>query len=142
MDQEYCHSSNLTKHINNQHHDGSLATLATTYDLLDILGEQHPEHPFALTYSRRKICLYYVLVSSTIAPSVIHSEILPYHSLFYSDLRPCYIDIDAQLLFQEDTHAIQPPCQRGLQLTDPRIVSKYNNYLHEQVEYHKIVDKY
>jgi exonuclease III len=134
--------SDLTKHVNNQNHDGSLATLATTCGLLDILGEQHPDRPFPSTYSRGKKRLDYLLVSSSIAPSVIRSGILPYNSLFYSDHRPCYIDIDAQLLFQEDTHAIQPPCQRGLQLTDPRIVANYNNHLHEQIEYHKIVDKY
>jgi hypothetical protein len=73
---------------------------------------------------------------------VIRSGILPYQSLFYSDHRSCYLDIDAKLLFQEDMHALQPPCQRGLQLTDPRIVSKYNDNFRDQVSYHKIAEKY
>lgn len=97
-----------------------------------MLGEQHPEHPFPSTYSRGKKCLDYILLSSSIAPSVLCS-------LFYSDHRPCYIDIDTKLLFQEDSHALHP---RGLQLMDPQIIIKYNNNLHDQLSYHHIVEKY
>ncbi len=135
-------NSDLYKHVTNHHHDGYLATLATTCGLLDMLGEQHPERPFSSTYSRGKKCLDYILLSSSIAPSVLCSVILPYHSLFYSDHRACYIDIDNKLLFQEDTHALQPPCQRGLQLMDPQIIIKYNNNLRDQLSYHHIVEKY
>lgn len=133
--------SDTTKHVFNQHHDGSLASLAITCGLVDILGEQHTERPFPSTYSRGKKRLDYILVSSNLAPAVLRSGILPYHSLFHSDHRPCYIDIDSILIFNENTHALQPQCSRSLQLTDPRKVQKYKEAFYKQLDYHKVIEK-
>jgi hypothetical protein len=116
--------------------------LMKSCDLTDILGEQHTHRPFPATYARGKKRLDYILVSSSIAPSVQKLGILPFHSVFCSDHRPCFIDIDATMLFNELTSPIAPLCQRQLQLTDPRSVSKYIDNAHKQIEYHNIADKY
>jgi hypothetical protein len=129
-------------HTISPNHDGSLSTLMKSCDLTDILGEQHTHRPFPATYARGKKRLDYILVSSSIAPSVQKSGILPFHSVFCSDHSPCYIDIDATMLFNELTSPIAPLCQRQLQLTDPRSVSKYIDNAHKQIEYHNIADKY
>jgi hypothetical protein len=86
--------------------------------------------------------LDYILVSLSIAHTIQKSGILPYHSIFQSDHRPCYIDIDANALFSESTIPIVSPCLRQLQLLDPRKVSKYKESVHKQLEYHNIIDKY
>jgi hypothetical protein len=133
--------SDSSKPVLSTTHDGSLTSLAQTCGLLDILGKQHSERPFPATYSRGKKRLDYILVSSSIAHSVTHSGILPYQSIFHSDHRACYIDIDPDILFQESTHEILPPCRRGLQLTDPRKVNKYKGEFFDQLSYHKIIEK-
>jgi hypothetical protein len=72
---------------------------------------------------------------------VKRSGILPYHSLFQGDHRPCYIDIDTSLAFEGKTPSISPPCQRVLQLKDPRIVNNYLKVLYKQLNQHKISQK-
>jgi hypothetical protein len=113
-----------------------------TCGLVDILGMHHPDRPFPSTYSRGKKRLDYILVSSSIAATVLKSGLLPYNSVFHSDHRACYIDIDSKALFKSQTHNIETPCRHGLQLTDPRKVEQYNDTLHDHLEYHKIVNKY
>jgi len=74
-------------------------------------------------------------------PAVQRSGILPYQSLFHSDHRPCYVDINPELLFGDPTKEMAPPCRRQLQLHDPDIVQKYTSTLQAQLEYHKIPKK-
>jgi hypothetical protein len=69
------------------------------------------------------------------------SGILPYNSIFQSDHRPCYIDLDANNAFGGKTAPISPPCQRCLQLHDPRIVSTYLDTLTKQLDRHGISKK-
>ncbi len=128
-------------HIHSPHHNGSLSTLMKSCELVDILGTQHSARPFPATYSRGKKRLDYILISQSIAMTVINSGILPYQVLFPSDHRAFYIDIDLDLLFKEPTYGIDRPCQRGLKLNAPRIVNKYKDIWHFQSDYHKIVHK-
>jgi len=69
---------------------------------------------------------------------VKRSGILPYHSLFQGDHRPCYIDIDTSIAFEGKTPSICLPCQRVLQLKDLRIVTTYVETLHKQLDLHKV----
>jgi hypothetical protein len=61
--------------------------------------------------------------------------------VFQSDHRPCFIDIDVSQAFDGKTPEICPPCQRQLQLHDPRIIKQYLEKLHQQFEIHKIPEK-
>jgi len=129
------------KHPISKTHNGSLATLATTCGLIDPLASHHKDRPFPATYNRGQSRLDYILVSSSILPSVQRSGILPYQSIFYSDHRACFLDIDSIQLFGDSTTSMAPPCRRQLQLQDPGIVEKYNEVLQKQLAYHKVQDK-
>jgi hypothetical protein len=77
----------------------------------------------------------------TSAPEHVCSHIFPYNSIFLSDHRPCYLDIDSSQAFSESTPQIAPPQYRGLQSQDPRLVSAYIKELKNQLKYHRIPDK-
>jgi len=134
-------SFNTGCHPVSNHHDGSLATLITTCGLIDSLAIHHKQRPFPATYNRGSSRLDYILVSSCLLPAVTRSGILLFQSIFYSDHRPCFIDIDPSILFEEKIHDITPPCQRQLQLHDPALVEKYNLILQQQLSYHRIPEK-
>jgi hypothetical protein len=134
-------SFNTGCHPVSNHHDGSLATLITTCGLIDSLAIHHKQRPFPATYNRGSSRLDYILVSSCLLPAVTRSGILLFQSIFYSDHRPCFIDIDPSILFEEKNHDITPPCQRQLQLHDPALVEKYNLILQQQLSYHRIPEK-
>ncbi len=122
-------------------HDGKLATLIATCGLKDPLAEQHPERPFPASYFRGKNRIDYILTTPRINSAVLRSGSLPYYSLFQGDHRPYYVDLDAAVAFADNAYEISRPHGRGLQLKDPRIVTKYTSTLYEQLSYHKIWDK-
>jgi len=122
-------------------HDGSLATLIRTCGLCDPLTIHHPDSPPPTTYSRGPNRIDYILVSNSILPAVWRSGLLPFDSIFISDHKPCFIDIDGNSLFREATPNIVPAAKRQLKLQDPRIVKKYSTALQTQLKYHKIQDK-
>jgi len=66
---------------------------------------------------------------------------MPYDSVFISNHRPCYIDLDASILFHDQIPNIEAASRRGLQLQDPRIVKLYHDQLSKQLNYHKIQKK-
>jgi hypothetical protein len=124
--------ADLVSHQQDTKHDGSLSTLLKTCNLVDIMGKQHLERPFPPTYSRGKKRLDYILISNSLVSTVINSGLLPYNAIFLSDHRSCYIDINPELLFNQQTYSLAPPCRRRLQLTDPRKVHRYNETMHKQ----------
>jgi hypothetical protein len=89
-------------------HDGSMATLAATCGLLDVLSHFHPP-PYPSTYARGKNRLDYIYMSDDIIHSALRSGILPIYSVFTGDHNACYVDIDTTLLFSESTYQIAPP---------------------------------
>ncbi len=121
-------------------HDGSLATLAATCKLIDVLAHFHPP-PYPSTYARGKNRLDYIFMPDDIIHAASRSGILPLYSVFLGDHNACYVDIDAALLFTDSTYQIAPPLRRGLQLHDPRKVTAYNKELIDQLKYHKIFHK-
>ncbi len=122
-------------------HDGKLSTLIASCGLCDPLARQHPERPFPASYFRGQTRIDYILVTSKLLDAVQSSGSLPLYSLFQGDHRPYYIDLTAAIAFADNAYEIARPKGRGLQLHDPRIVSKYNEILTEQAAYHKLIDK-
>ena len=63
------------RHTEGTHHDGTLASLAKTRDLADVLAIQHPRRKFPATYIRgtRR---YYILVTSRLTQAVIRSGLM------------------------------------------------------------------
>jgi hypothetical protein len=124
-----------------KNHDGKLATLIATCGLQDPLATQHPERPFPASYFRGKNRIDYILVTPRLTSAVLRSGSLPLYSLFQGDHRPYYIDLDATIAFEDNAYEISRPQGRGLQLKDPRIVTKYTSELYDQLSYHKIWEK-
>lgn len=122
-------------------HDGTLSTLIHTCGLLDPLTTQHTEHPPPPTYNRGKERIDYILVSVCLLPSVQRTGIFPYDHIFISDHRPCYIDFNSDLLFQDGTPTIAPTIYRGLQTFDPQLVALYEELVMKQIQYHKLDEK-
>lgn len=122
-------------------HDGSLATLIRTCGLQDPLTIQHQDQPPPPTYSRGSQRIDYILVSGSLLPAITRSGLLPFDSVFLSDHRPCFLDFDGRVLFQDTTPTIVPSARRKLQLMDPRIVTTYYDNLKKQLDYHKIPGK-
>jgi hypothetical protein len=93
------------------------------------------------TYSRGSTRIDYILVSHALVPSVQRSGIMPFDAIFPSDHRLCYVDFHGIQLFQDETSNIAPFQFRQLKLYDPRIVDRYLEALHEQMEYHNLHEK-
>jgi hypothetical protein len=129
------------KHIDNPKHDGTLATLLKTCGLIDPFTSHHSFKKPPPTYSRGKSRIDYIFISNTLLHSTICSGILPYNHPFISDHRPCFVDFNGSLLFQDSTHSIEPPRRRGLQLFDPRKTKQYIDELDTQLEYHNALPK-
>jgi len=122
-------------------HDGTLETLVCSTGLTDILRHHHPSSTYPPTYNRGKKHIDLILASASLLSSITRSGILPYNSIFQGDHRPCYIDLDASLAFGGHTAPVCPPCQRGLQLHDPRRIDEYLSTLHAQLHLHKVLTK-
>ena len=131
----------LEKPIPIKGHDGTLATLLHTCGLRDPLTIQHTEHPPPPTYNRGKDRIDYIFVSAGLLPAVQRTGIFPYDHIFISDHRPCFIDFDSGILFQDGTPPIAPHIYRGLQTFDPRLVALYEKTIMKQVKYHKLDEK-
>jgi hypothetical protein len=122
-------------------HDGRLETLARSVGLVDVLRNHHPSPVYPATYNRGRKRIDLILVSASLLKTVKSSGILPYNSIFQGDHRPCYIDLDAEEAFGGKTAPISPPCQRCLQMHDPRKVSAYLDILTKQLDKHNIFHK-
>ena len=122
-------------------HDGKLATLVASCGLKDPLALQHQDRPFPASYFRGKNRIDFIFVTPRLLPAVERSGSLPYYSMFQGDHRPYYLDLTASVVFADNTYEIACPKGRGLQLHDPRIVTKYKDALYEQLSYHKCHEK-
>jgi hypothetical protein len=92
-------------------------------------------------YNRGKKHIDLILASTSLLPAVTRSGTLPYNSIFQGDHCPCYIDLDSLVAFGGQTPPICAPCQRGLQLHDPRRVEEHLLVLHEKLHQHNILTK-
>jgi len=122
-------------------HNRSLSTFISSCGLCDPLIWQHQVETPPPTYSRGQSRIDYIFVSASLLPAVQRSRILPFDRIFLSGHRPCFIDLDATLLFGNDTPTIQTIIGRGLRLQDPRTVTKYLEILQEQLDYHNFETK-
>jgi hypothetical protein len=122
-------------------HNGSLSTLISSCSLCDPLTWQHQVETPPPTYSRGQSRIDYIFVSVSLLSAVQRSGILPFDQIFLSDHRPCFIDLDANLLFGNNTPTIQTITGQGLRLQDPRTVTKYLDIQQEQLDYHNLDTK-
>jgi hypothetical protein len=97
-----------SKIIRAANHNGSLATLLLSCNLVDTLAHQHTP-PFPATYIRGKKRVDYILISAELVPAIQRTDVLPFRQLCLGDHRACYIEMDASVLFGLSTCAIVSP---------------------------------
>ncbi len=119
-------------------HNGKLSTLISSCGLKDPMALQHQSRPFPASHIRGTKRIDYLLVTPRLAPAVLNSGSLAFHSLFHSDHRAYFLDFDSRLLFADPAYEIAPPSYHRLQLSDPCLKNQYRD---EQLQYHKVYDK-
>jgi hypothetical protein len=130
------------KPVMNTLHDGNLATLISSCNLIDPLSLQHPQHPYPASHLRDSSRIDFIFISCSLLLAVIRSGSLSLHSLFLQgDHGPYYLDLDSKILFADPAFEIEHSKAQKLQLSDPRIIDKYNEVLTKSLTYHKIFDK-
>jgi hypothetical protein len=122
-------------------HDGKLATLIATCGLVDPLARQHSNRPIPPSHERGSDRIDFMLVSPNLMSAVLSSGCLSSHAIFNSDHRAYFLDFDSTLLFSDPAYEIARPTQRHLRLLDPRLVDHYRILLHDQLQFHKVLDK-
>jgi len=122
-------------------HDGTLSTLYRTCGLVDPLTIFHPDQPPPATYSRGQKRIDFILVSTYLMHSTERARVLLYGTIFTGDHRPCSIDLNGDMLFNEITPKMGPPTYCGLNSDETRISQKYIEILMKQIEYHKLDKK-
>jgi hypothetical protein len=96
---------------------------------------------FPTSYIRGRNRFDYIFVSIGISQTVLRSGSLTYYSLLRGDHLPYYIDLSSSLLYADTAHEIQPPLYPSLCLQDPCVIAKYQESLHEQLTFHKVLEK-
>jgi hypothetical protein len=122
-------------------HDAKLSTLISTCSLVDPLAKQHSSRPFPASHIRGSERIVFILVSQTIDMALKASGCLSFYSMFNSDHRGYYVDFDAKLLFSDPAYEMAPRSYRKLRLHDPKLVDKYRESLHHQLDANKILEK-
>jgi len=110
-------------------HDGLLTTLIRTCHLCEPLRAHRLSEKPPSTYNWGQHRIDFIFTTTKVIEVTLQSGLFPYDSVFLSDHRACYIDINSLTLFQESTPAISPPQYRGIRIQDPRVVSKYIDIL-------------
>jgi hypothetical protein len=80
-------------------------------------------------------------MTPTIMSAVLASGCLSSNSIFNSDHRAYFLDLDPIILFSDPAYEIARPVYRQLRLHDPRLIDRYRTALHNHLKQHKIIDK-
>jgi hypothetical protein len=126
----------LEKPIVAKGHNGTIAMLVRSYGLQDPLLRHHIG-PLPPTHNHGKDRIDFIFTSPRVM-ACTRSGLFPFQSIFMGDYMACFLDLEASLMFQKTTAAIEPPKYQGLQCYDPRIVSKHKEILHKHITYHKL----
>jgi len=87
-------------------HNGALSTLLSTCGVADPLACQYSSCPFPASHIQGTNQIDYIFTSTTLLSAVIASGCLSFPSLFNSDHRAYYLDIDSILLFADPAYEI------------------------------------
>ncbi len=88
------------KPVMNTLHDGNLATLISSCNLIDPLSLQHPQHPYPASHLRDSSRIDFIFISCSLLLAVIRSGSLSLHSLFLQgDHGPYYLDLDSKIRY-------------------------------------------
>lgn len=115
--------------------------IATTCNLVDLFSHRLGTSRLPITYQRGSKRLDYVLLSSSLLPSIQAAGYDPFGYRLPSDHRGMYIDFSTDSLFHHITPQITSSAKREFRTSSPGIIKKYimakMKYLHE----HRFFDR-
>jgi hypothetical protein len=108
-------------------HDGKLATSVATCGLVDPLARQHSSRPIPPSHDRGSERIDFIFITPSIMPAVLSSGCLSSHSIFNSDHRAYFLDLDPTIIFSNPAYKIARPAYRQLWLHDPRLIVRFRS---------------
>lgn len=108
----------------------SMARIAMTHGLVDILFQRNSHLSPPSTYARGTSCLDYALVSPDLVDAVQYCGYEPFQMRVQSDHRGLFIDFNTQLLFGNDTQPLGPAAYRDFSAKCPSDNSTYISAKH------------
>ncbi len=118
------------------HERSSMARIASTHGLVDILFQRNSHVAEPNTYARGSTRIDYALISPNLAPAVKHCGYEPFQKLIQSDHRGMFLDFNTNMLFGNDTQTLGPMAFRDFTAKCPQnnakyIEAKYNHLLEQ-----------
>jgi hypothetical protein len=118
--------------------DDSLKTFLENTGLYNALNNKHgPENVPPTSESGSKV-IDYVFVSEGLLPHIAAIGMLRQDSVFASDHRTFFMDLDVESYFGHETDAMPATQLRQLQLDDPRKADEYRKHLHKLLSTHNV----
>ena len=107
----------------NEH--SSMARIASTHGLVDILFQRNPTETEPRTYARGSTRIDYALISPDLTPAVNYCGYEPFQQRITYDHRGMILDFDTALLFGNDTQPLGPLAHRDFTAKNPANNAKY-----------------
>jgi hypothetical protein len=111
--------------------DGSIASMVDTCDLVNTQKHKHVNTPPTQASGLTQIDL--IFMSSAAAEFIFCCGILDFKTLFWSDHRPLYIDINIFHPLGYPVYGTIIAMERDLKLNDPRLINAYQATLIQQL---------
>jgi hypothetical protein len=105
-------------------------------DLVNVHKHKHVNTPPIQASGSTQID--FIFMSSAAAEFIFRCGILDVNTLFWSDHRPLYIDIDVLRLLSYPVHGTILAMERDLKLNEPRIIDTYQSTLIQQLHNHNV----
>jgi len=115
------------------HEQSSMARIATTHGLVDIMFQGNPDLPDPATHARGSTRIDYALLSLELVDAVEFCGYEPFHSQVQSDHRGFYLDFSTNCLFGSATQALCPVTIRNFTSKNPSNNSTYISEKHFQL---------
>jgi hypothetical protein len=97
----------------------SMARIASTHSLVDILFQRNSHLPEPNTYARGSTRIDYALISPELVDAVKACGYEPFHKRVKSDHRGMFLDFDTALLFGNDTQKMSAMAHRDFTAKNP-----------------------
>jgi hypothetical protein len=116
--------------------------IATQCGLMDIFSQRFGTATLPVTYKGGSRRLDYILISPTIAPSIVSMGYEPYdYRGVFSDHRPMYMDLDSKALFGDQPVPLASKSQREFKANDPGSVRTYIEAKYAELEKHNLQER-
>jgi hypothetical protein len=118
--------------------DVSLKAFIANCGLINEAISKHPDQTVANTYNRGSKKIDFILATPRISRFILAIGLLDYNTVFTSDHRAFFFDINADGFFGTSVKALAAQIFRNLQLEDPSIGQEYRKILHDQFTHHNV----